>query len=921
MNKNNNYFKPTYKSVVTLFIFIFVIVSPTYSALTVSQIAKTQEFRNVEIPFVITNDYNTVLLGEEIYVQNSKGEISVFYNAGGGKIQDLGVKFNSPQDIEYTKVVVDKKTKYMIIADVNGVLKLFNNTGSLLNSINTNQYIIGLALGDIDNDTQNEVAVVTIKENEFSLTGFESKIYTYKYATGVFMQLFTHTYGPYNYNFSCITIADYNNDNKNEILLGTEDGKVVVINPFTWRDSILAFLPIGSIVTDIEVADVDNDKKNETIFTTGYDDGSKLFWQGSLYVYKNLQLQWQSLIFSKAVTSVEVGDVDGDGVKEIVTVANNSDYENQIWDASIWIFKYKSTDKNYIQWQATFPMPRVIFSDIALGDIDGDTKPEILATVIRFEIDEYYSYISAYKIEDRILGDVKLDKDIFYPKSREIINLQYTLLESANVTIKIHDVATPDRANSSNLIREWNYSKSAGSYTHSWNGTKQDQTTYVPDGIYIFIITATVTDATGKVRTDTKWCRFMVAEKGVISGATRKSINYPRGAKIILTKPGDIVKITATTKLLATAYEFSWDGRYSSGDIADIGVYKYEVYREGKLIDQGLFGLVSDFTPPTLTSPIIITDKLYQIDNYLLNNIVPEIPVFNPLQSGSEKLYIYFTTSEWNEYITVEIFNSKGEKIKTLYNPNIYPSLTNFKGYRQEFYYNRFGVYTDTHIYWDGKKEDNFFAPTGTYYAKITVCDVAGNYTRLSSPTFQLIMETIPPTIINNQSNIEWMGVNDRLIDVDFADTESLLSKFQVRSCTATSGGGICTAWTDVITGINAGSYTTNWRLPDSVWKDMPAGKNYISVRCYDNASNVATLNDVFYIIKAPKVNLKSVTDIGYGNVLKVEWDKLTDANIDGYKIYRCSDFFQIKFATLLDFEKKYVIILSIRRDWFRKKI
>jgi hypothetical protein len=301
--------------------------SLSYAALTISKIGESDKFRNVEIYHTIANDIIPTFPGEEIYIQNNKGEISIYY-FDGKKISALGYNFNYAEtDVFRTKMAVDKKTGYLIIGDSKGVLKLYTKTGNLQNSTNLNQDISYLALGDIDNDTQNEVAVVTIKENEFSLTGFESKIYTYKYATGVFMQLFTHTYGPYNYNFSCITIADYNNDNKNEILLGTEDGKVVVINPFTWRDSILAFLPIGSIVTDIEVADVDNDKKNETIFTTGYDDGSKLFWQGSLYVYKNLQLQWQSDIFTKAMTSVEVGDVDGDGVKEIITVANNSDYE------------------------------------------------------------------------------------------------------------------------------------------------------------------------------------------------------------------------------------------------------------------------------------------------------------------------------------------------------------------------------------------------------------------------------------------------------------------------------------------------------------------------------------------------------------------------------------------------------------------
>lgn len=369
------------------FVYIFILTSPSYAALTISQTAKTQEFRNIEIPFVTTNDYTTSLSGEEIYIQNSKGEISVFYNAGGGKIQDLGVKFNPPVDIELTKILVDKKSGYMITADVNGTLKLFNNTGYLLNNINTNQYIIGIALGDIDNDTQNEVAVVTIKENEYSPTGFESYIYTYKYTSGSFFGPMA-TLGPYDYNFSCITVGDYDNDGKNEILLGTEDGRVIVIDD-TRASFPLAYLLPGSIVTDIEIADVDNDNdnKNEVVFTTGYDDAQSSFWQGYVYVYKDSTLQWQLsdlTLISKAMTSVEIGDIDADGVQEIITVANNSDFENQIWNARICIFKFDQTTKTYIGGQTQSPIDTII-SDIALGDIDGDTKPEILVYFVEPE--------------------------------------------------------------------------------------------------------------------------------------------------------------------------------------------------------------------------------------------------------------------------------------------------------------------------------------------------------------------------------------------------------------------------------------------------------------------------------------------------------------------------------------------------------
>jgi hypothetical protein len=178
------------------------------------------------------------------------------------------------------------------------------------------------------------------------------------------------------------------------------------------------------------------------------------------------------------------------------------------------------------------------------------------------------------------------------------------------------------------------------------------------------------------------------------------------------------------------------------------------------------------------------------------------------------------------------------------------------------------------------------------YQYQYLVYDNAGNVATWTTTNVAKV-DSIAPTITNNQLGDDtWRSVNDGKYDVDFTDAGgSLLSHFQTRVC-ATAGG--CATplqdWTTVVSGINASNYTTDWQLLSSTWDKMQAGLNYVSVRVYDNAGNVTELKDVFYINKAPKPNLKSVTDIGYGNVLKVEWDKLTDANIDGYKIYRCID-------------------------------
>ena len=138
------------------------------------------------------------------------------------------------------------------------------------------------------------------------------------------------------------------------------------------------------------------------------------------------------------------------------------------------------------------------------------------------------------------------------------------------------------------------------------------------------------------------------------------------------------------------------------------------------------------------------------------------------------------------------------------------------------------------------------------YYWKVRSVDNADNYSSFSS-TYSVIVDTTPPQIIDNQSGDDiWISSNSRVYSVYFNDTGgSKLSKFQIKATTGTNQTGtVLFDWRDLITNINSNSYNSNWGIGDVEWGLLVSGTNYMSVRVYDNAGNINSLTDVFYVRK-----------------------------------------------------------------------
>ncbi|MDA8132418.1 MAG: Ig-like domain-containing protein, partial [Elusimicrobia bacterium] len=157
-----------------------------------------------------------------------------------------------------------------------------------------------------------------------------------------------------------------------------------------------------------------------------------------------------------------------------------------------------------------------------------------------------------------------------------------------------------------------------------------------------------------------------------------------------------------------------------------------------------------------------------------------------------------------------------------------------------------------------------------TAYVSVDVADGAASTTTLSD-AFYVLKDTVPPTAADLQSgDAVWRNSNAGAYAVHFADEGgSLLSKVQVKASSAPAGAGAAAfGLTDLLTGIGAASYPSDWQLTPALWSLLLPGTNYISARVYDNAGASSDYADVFYILKDTQPPSGTVTPPAFSGAL-----------------------------------------------------
>lgn len=302
-----------------------------------------------------------------------------------------------------------------------------------------NEYRSTVASGDFDGDGAEEILVTDYNQRLYTI-GFDGSGYTQEW---MYPYSLTGTEG----QIRSVAAGDIDGDGIDEMLVGisnndyysySEDARtqILIIDGPTGR--LRDFIEVtGASISSIKIADVDNDNEPEIVYLVNaerYSSGEqKLEVRDTGDTH---DLLWQSISLAQQ-SDLAVGDIDGDGIQEIVLSGgytfghNGTTFVNE-WlsgdgfgyiirvadidgdDVSEIIGRQSSGDRYLNIYDAvnksTKAQIQEYFADFTVKDVDGDGSAEILTL-------PYYSPYEArlYSFDEDLSPQFSLDWSLALP--------------------------------------------------------------------------------------------------------------------------------------------------------------------------------------------------------------------------------------------------------------------------------------------------------------------------------------------------------------------------------------------------------------------------------------------------------------------------------------------------------------------------
>ena len=244
-----------------------------------------------------------------------------------------------------------------------------------------------IGLSDIDNDQKKEVVFA---ESWYQIDVLDADTKTIKYVIKARLDI------------GALLLADVNGDDIDEIMYGdAQDSQVHCYDAVT-QEELWSVYGLGHDVNEINCADVNNDGDKELLWGAGWRVWSDDYM--NIYSIASKKMFWQSDDIIGPYHLIETGDVDGDGVKEII--AGNRGGNSDI--ATILIIDSKTYR---LKWKSDYDL---LYSselcNTTIKDIDKDGINEIiLATGMKIWIIDGKNYVikAFYDYSDQSLNYFK----------------------------------------------------------------------------------------------------------------------------------------------------------------------------------------------------------------------------------------------------------------------------------------------------------------------------------------------------------------------------------------------------------------------------------------------------------------------------------------------------------------------------------
>ena len=175
-----------------------------------------------------------------------------------------------------------------------------------------------------------------------------------------------------------IATGDLNGDGKLDIVAseGNDGNRIIIyrnIGNLNWN--ITAIPLTGKKVKRVAIADLDLDGKPEIVVTDkGSNTVSILPNQSTLTTVSFASARTLSISGAVTTDALEIKDMNGDGSPEIITSQFNTDNSN------LFICANKSSPGNFNLTDITTLAVSSSIVNVRVGDLDGDEKPDIIAT-------------------------------------------------------------------------------------------------------------------------------------------------------------------------------------------------------------------------------------------------------------------------------------------------------------------------------------------------------------------------------------------------------------------------------------------------------------------------------------------------------------------------------------------------------------